>query len=92
MLDDIAPKLSTGARMQIETIDAQGTAEGIYAAGLGEIALAHPTVSIGSYPSFQQGSFRNQIVVRGKDAEAVAAAAGAVRLLLLQLVADRAPL
>jgi molybdenum cofactor synthesis domain-containing protein len=92
MLDDIAPKLSTGAKMRIETIDANGTAEGIYAAGLGEIASAHTSVSIGSYPSFQHGSFRNQIVVRGKDPAAVEAAAAAVRTLLDSLVADRAPL
>src|SRR3712207_6847293 len=48
-------------------LEAQGLPEGIYAAGLGEIAQAHPGVSIGSYPSFSLTGFRNQIVVRGKD-------------------------
>ena len=51
-----------------------------------------PSVSIGSYPSFSTSGFRNQIVVRGKDPEAVANAAAAVRDLLGRLKGDRAPL
>ena len=50
-----------------ETIEAGGIPEGRYGSALGEIAAAHPEVSIGSYPSFQDGRFRNQIVVRGKE-------------------------
>jgi len=92
MLDNIAPTLETGARMIIETIEAEGLAEGIYAEGLGQIATSFPTVSIGSYPSFSASGFRNQIVVRGKDPDAVAGAAAAVRDLLGRLKGDRAPL
>jgi molybdopterin-biosynthesis enzyme MoeA-like protein len=92
MLDIIAPSLQTGARMIIETIEAEGLAEGIYAEGLGQIALSDEGVSIGSYPSFSTSGFRNQIVVRGKDPEAVATAAAAVRDLLGRLKGDRAPL
>jgi len=92
MLDNIASGLKTGARMIIETIEAEGLAEGIYAAGLSEIASAFDTVSIGSYPSFSASGFRNQIVVRGKDPEAVAGASAAVRELLGRLKGDRAPL
>src|SRR5215210_6595219 len=62
MLDQVAPTLKTGARMVIETLEADGLAEGLYAEGLGEIAQAHPAVSIGSYPSFSSSGFRNQIV------------------------------
>jgi molybdenum cofactor synthesis domain-containing protein len=92
MLDNIAPNLQTGARMVIETIEAEGLAEGIYAEGLGQVASSFPNVSIGSYPSFSTSGFRNQIVVRGKDPEAVANAAAAIRDLLGRLKGDRAPL
>jgi molybdenum cofactor synthesis domain-containing protein len=92
MFDIIAPSLQTGARMIIETIEAEGLAEGIYAEGLGQIASSNASVSIGSYPSFSTSGFRNQIVVRGKDPEAVASAAVAIRELLGRLKGDRAPL
>ena len=51
-----------------------------------------PLVSIGSYPSFSTAGFHNQIVVRGKDAEAVANAVAAVHDLLRRLKGDGAPL
>ena len=46
--------------MLMETIDATGVPEGAYAAGLGAIADAHPSLSIGSYPSLGEGRFRNE--------------------------------
>jgi molybdenum cofactor synthesis domain-containing protein len=92
MMDSIAPDLETGARMIVETIEAEGLAEGIYAEGLGQIASSYEGVSIGSYPSFSTSGFRNQIVVRGKDSAAVAGAVVAVRDLLSRLRGDRAPL
>jgi hypothetical protein len=78
--------------MIIETIEAEGLAEGIYAEGLGQIASAHEGVSIGSYPSFSAQGFRNQIVVRGKEADIVASASAAIHDLLRRLKGDRAPL
>jgi molybdenum cofactor synthesis domain-containing protein len=90
MLDSVAPMLKTGALMKIETIEAGGVPEGLYAAALGEVAKAHHEVSIGSYPSFGPTGFRNQIVIRGKDTAAVDAASQAVRNLIATL-ADRAP-
>jgi molybdenum cofactor synthesis domain-containing protein len=92
MLDNIAPTLKTGARMVIETIEAEGLAEGIYAEGLAAVASAHENVSVGSYPSFSASGFRNQIVVRGKNPAAVEQAAAAIRDLLGRLKGDRAPL
>jgi molybdenum cofactor synthesis domain-containing protein len=89
MLDNVAPTLETGARMIVETLEAENMPEGIYAAGLGEVAKEHPAISIGSYPSFSAAGFRNQIVVRGKDAAMVAAAVAAVRTLLVRLQASR---
>ena len=91
MMDGIAPNLETGARMIVETLDAGGVPEGLYAAGLGEIAEMHSAVSIGSYPAFSVAGFANQIVVRGKDRAAVDAAAGAVRDLIARLRTERAP-
>ena len=77
--------------MKVEAIDAAGVPEGIYAEGLGAIAKAHDGVTIGSYPSFSAAGFKNQIVVRGKDAAAVAGAVRAVEDLLERLRAERAP-
>ena len=82
MLDDVAPKLTTGARMLMETIEAAGVPEGTYAAALGDIARAHPMTIIGSYPQFGEGRFRNQIVVRSKDGAALQAAVEAIGVML----------
>ncbi len=90
MLDFVAPRLRSGAKMIIETLDAQGLPEGAYAAGLGAVAGTYPTASIGSYPSFRDGTFHNQIVVRGKDASTVAEARAAVQALVDRLLAERA--
>ena len=49
-------------------------------------------MSIGSYPSYADGTFRNQIVVRGKDAEAVADARRAVEAMIAELIGDGKPL
>jgi molybdenum cofactor synthesis domain-containing protein len=91
MLDNVAPTLETGARMIVETINAGSVPEGLYAAGLGEIATAHQGVSIGSYPSFSSAGFANQIVVRGKDQVLVDQASRAVRELIARLMAERTP-
>ncbi|MCA3612454.1 MAG: competence/damage-inducible protein A [Methylobacterium sp.] len=91
MLDDVAPRLKTGTRVLARIVDAAGLGEGIYAAGLGQIAVAHPAVSIGSYPAFQAGGFRNQIVLRGRDEAALEAAEKAVIGLIAGLSSDRAP-
>jgi molybdenum cofactor synthesis domain-containing protein len=90
MLDAVAPTLSTGTRMIAETIPADKVPEGRYAQGLGDVAKAHPGVSIGSYPSFGPNGFTNQIVVRGKDEAAVAAATADVRALVSTLQAEMA--
>jgi molybdenum cofactor synthesis domain-containing protein len=89
MLDDVAPKLTTGARMLSETIEATGIPEGAYAAGLGAIAKDHPEVIIGSYPQFVDGRFRNQIVVRSKDAASLDIALAKVDTMLKEIAAGR---
>ncbi len=87
MLDAIAPTLKGGAAMMSETIEAGGLPEGHYASDLGEIAKARPAVSIGSYPAMTPDGFRNRIVVRSRDAQALAEARQAVEALLAQLSA-----
>jgi molybdopterin-biosynthesis enzyme MoeA-like protein len=78
--------------MTVETVEAEGLAEGNYAEGLTAIAAAHEGVSIGSYPSFSAAGFRNQIVVRSKDPAQAAAALADVKALVARLQGDRAPL
>jgi molybdenum cofactor synthesis domain-containing protein len=87
MLDSIAPTLTGGAAIISETIEAAGLPEGTYAGGLGEIARARPAVSIGSYPAITPEGFRNRIVVRSRDREALAEARSAVEALLARLSA-----
>lgn len=86
MMDEVGSKLRTGAKMQAATLETDGRPEGDYATALAALAKAHPLVSIGSYPAFKDGGgFRNQIVVRGRDAGAVEAAAQAARAMLASL-------
>ena len=92
MLDSAVKEMRTGGVMQVESIEAGAVPEGRYGDALAGIAEAHPAVTIGSYPSFKDGRFNNQIVVRGKDAAAVAAARAAVEAMLVTLRGDGKPL
>ncbi|HYC26299.1 MAG TPA: molybdopterin-binding protein [Roseiarcus sp.] len=74
MLDGAAKGLETGQRILAETVEAGNVAEGRYGGPLAEIAAAHRDVTIGSYPAFVDGRFRNQIVIRSKDPARIAAA------------------
>jgi len=85
----VAPKLKTGAPMISETIPAGSLFEAAYAAELGDLAAANPELSIGSYPAFRDGGFHNEIVVRGRDAAKVAAAAAAIGAMVARLGKER---
>ena len=85
MLDFAVRSMKAGAVMLVETVEAGPVPEGRYGDPLSAIAVENPTVSIGSYPSFKDGRFNNQIVVRGKDDQAVAAARRAVEEMLAAL-------
>jgi molybdenum cofactor synthesis domain-containing protein len=89
MMDTVGPQLRAGARMLVETVEAGGVTEGSYATRLEEIARAHAGVAIGSYPNFSGQGVRNQVVLRARDAESLAAATTAVRALLAELVGAR---
>jgi molybdenum cofactor synthesis domain-containing protein len=82
MLDEVAPKLQTNAKMLSETIRAD-LREGDIGTELGAIAQAHPEVSIGSYPFFdEQRGPNTNIVVRARDPQRLAAARAAVQEML----------
>jgi molybdenum cofactor synthesis domain-containing protein len=87
MLDEVAPKLETGAKMLSESVRAD-LREGDIGTELGAIAKAHPEVSIGSYPFFDQERGPNtSIVIRAREAEKLAAAKAAVEAMLREVKA-----
>ncbi|MEA2975045.1 MAG: hypothetical protein QOF19_565 [Alphaproteobacteria bacterium] len=87
MLDDAAPKLKTGVKMLSETVRAD-TREGDIGSELGEVAKAHPQVSIGSYPFFDEKFGPNtNVVIRARDPTQLAAAKAAVEAMLVQVKA-----
>jgi molybdenum cofactor synthesis domain-containing protein len=85
MLDDVAPKLKTGAKILSETVRADAR-EGDIGTPLGEVAVAYPEVTIGSYPFFddQRGPNTN-VVLRSRDADKLAAAKRAVEEMLTRV-------
>ncbi|MFI5013465.1 MAG: competence/damage-inducible protein A [Hyphomicrobiales bacterium] len=87
MLDDVAPHLKTGRKMLSETIPA-GMREGDIGTPLAEIARAHKDVMIGSYPFSNEGRPDTNLVVRSRDAQALAAAKSAVETMLATLRAN----
>ena len=89
MLENVAPTLETGVKIKSESIDVE-LPEGVYAAGLKEIAERYADVSIGSYPSFGTAGRSNQVVLRSKDEERLAKAADEVCALVARLIAARA--
>jgi molybdenum cofactor synthesis domain-containing protein len=90
MLDEVAPKLKTGARMLSESIRAD-LREGDIGSELGEIAKAHPDAVIGSYPFFDDKLGPNtNVVVRARDPQALAVAKAAVEAMLVRMRAEYA--
>ena len=87
MLDEVAPKLKTGARMLSVTVRADAK-EGDIGTQLGEVAKVHPGTSIGSYPFFDEARGPNtNIVVRARDPATLAAAKAAVEAMLVRVKA-----
>jgi molybdenum cofactor synthesis domain-containing protein len=88
MLDEIAPTLKTGVKMESETIRADAR-EGDVGTALGEVAKAHPEVTIGSYPFFDDKSGPNtNLVIRSRDPQALAVAKAAVEKMLADVKAS----
>ncbi len=74
MLEDIGPRLKTGAVVVARTVRVDGSGEGAIAAPLEAVAKAHPALSLGSYPFFSPAGYGSNLVVRGRDGAEVAAA------------------
>lgn len=90
MLDEVAPKLRTGAKLLSETIRADAK-EGDVGTELGLIAKAHPEVIIGSYPFMDEQLGPNtNIVIRSRDAAKLAEVKAAVEAMLLCVRAELA--
>jgi molybdenum cofactor synthesis domain-containing protein len=79
MMDDVAPRLRTGAVVIARTVRVEGAGEGVIAEPLSALAKAHPTLSIGSYPFFGPQGYGSNLVVRGRDA-------GEVELTVTELI------
>jgi molybdenum cofactor synthesis domain-containing protein len=85
MLDEVAPTLKTGARVLSVTVRAD-LREGDIGSELGAIAKAHPEVTIGSYPFFDEKRGPNtNVVIRARDGEKLAAAKAAVEAMLARV-------
>jgi molybdenum cofactor synthesis domain-containing protein len=73
MLEDVGPRLKGGAVTISRTVRVDGSGEGVIAAPLAAVARAHPTLSLGSYPFFSNEGYGSNLVVRGRDADELAA-------------------
>jgi molybdenum cofactor synthesis domain-containing protein len=82
MLDEVAPKLKTGAKLLSATIRGD-VKEGDVGSELGAIAKAYPDTLIGSYPFFDDALGPNtNIVVRARDPQRLKQVAAAVEVML----------
>jgi len=80
MLEQIAPELPRGPTVTSVTVEAN-IPEGTIAPGLAQLQKDHKEVAIGSYPFYREGAgqpFGAQLVVRGRDSEAVERAVSAL--------------
>ncbi|CAN1724780.1 Competence/damage-inducible protein A [Hyphomicrobium sp. 1Nfss2.1] len=73
MLDDVTPRLRTGAKMLTETIQLQRP-EGEVADLFAAHQKTFPDVAMGSYPSFADGRVSTQLVLRSTDSALLKAA------------------
>jgi molybdenum cofactor synthesis domain-containing protein len=85
MLDAAAPMLLTGKKMLSHSVRAD-LREGDIGSQLAAVAKAHPQTMIGSYPFMDDAGRPNtNVVVRGRDADTLAAAVTAVEHMLAQV-------
>ena len=86
MLDNVLPTLRTGTPVLSQAVDSPFP-EGAIGGPLGEIQKRHENVAIGSYPRFENGNHSVQIVIRSREAAAIAAAKADVEAMLAGLAA-----
>lgn len=78
MMDEIAPTLTKGSPVQSRTIRFDG-GEGDVAKPLKDVQDQYPMLSLGSYPFESERGFSTNLVLRGRDEAALAAATDAVK-------------
>jgi molybdenum cofactor synthesis domain-containing protein len=88
MMEDVGPRLRTGKVVIARTVRVTGTGEGVIAAPLEALAKAHPDLSLGSYPFYGEGVYGANLVIRGRDAEEVAATVEALIVALKAVGAE----
>lgn len=86
MVEHLLPKLADGLAVLSDAIRIDEP-EGRIAGPLRKVAEAHPEVSIGCYPFQVDGAFGANVVARGTDPEALAAAMTALREMAASLAA-----
>ena len=84
MMDAVVPTLRKGRPMISQTVESS-LPEGVIGQPLSDVQEAHGATMIGSYPQWTDGRFRTQIVVRGREREAVDAALADVRAMVREL-------
>ncbi|WP_427451105.1 competence/damage-inducible protein A [Litorimonas sp. WD9-15] len=85
MLADITHRIEGGAKVHQITVSAGGIGEGDAAARLAEIEAAHPGVSIGSYPWFNDDLRGVNFVARSQDEGMLAAVEEELQRLVISL-------
>ncbi len=73
MLEDVGHRLKGGVVTVSRTVRVEGSGESVIAAPLEAVAKAHPGMSLGSYPFFDNGLYGSNLVLRGRDEEELAA-------------------
>jgi molybdenum cofactor synthesis domain-containing protein len=87
MFDAAKHQLKGGRPMLARTVGCH-LAEGVIAKGLGEIQGRYADLDIGSYPFYRRGEFGTSLVLRGRDAERLAAGTQEVIALVRDLGGD----
>jgi molybdopterin-biosynthesis enzyme MoeA-like protein len=87
MMEAIAPTLDKGIPMQSRTVALQG-GEGDVAKPLGEIQARYADVFIGSYPFEGATGFATNLVVRSRNADALAKAEAEVKAIAESLTKE----
>lgn len=90
MLADVAPRLRGGAALHARTVRVTGVGEGAIAEPLAAAQAARPELAYGSYPfgAGSGGEIGTNLVVRGREPEAVRAAAAELAASLRALGID----
>ena len=73
MLEDVGHRLKGGVVTVARTVRVEGTGESLIAAPLEAVAKAHPAMSLGSYPFFDNGVYGSNLVLRSRDPQELSA-------------------